>query len=106
MEPIHISRVEPDRMRDLCINVLETQEIVRHLRRAGHLRRTVQSQHQQVHHKSIVLDDEGGELQSTDYSVTVGVVHILVVHHHIVLRRHVIGNVVIHNKPEKSVKQC
>ena len=56
---------------------LETEEIVWHLWRAGHLGGSIQAQHQQVIHQSVVLYDERGELKTAHNSVAVGVVHVL-----------------------------
>lgn len=44
-----------------------------------------QAQKQQVEHQAVVLGDEGGELQAADDAVRVGVRHVLVADHHVVL---------------------
>jgi hypothetical protein len=41
---------------------LEGQEVVGHLRRAGHLGRAVQAEDEQVHDEAVVLHDERGKL--------------------------------------------
>ena len=41
-----------------------------------------------------------------EYTVTVSVVHVLVGDHDIVLACHVVGNVVVHDEPQESVKEC
>ena len=53
-------------MRDFCIHVLETQEIIWHLGRSRHLRGSVQTKDKQVHDQAVVLDNEGGELQTSN----------------------------------------
>ena len=99
VESVDISGVEPNRMRHLRVHILKAEKVIRHLRRSGHLRGPVEAEHEQVHDEAVVLDDEGGELEAADDAVAVGVVHVLVVDHHVVLGRHVVGNVVVNNQP-------
>lgn len=77
VDAVNVTAVQPDWVGTLCGRVLETEEVVGHLRRAGHLTGTVQAQHQQVHHQAVVLHNERGKLEPPDYAVGVGVVHIL-----------------------------
>lgn len=77
MDAVDVAAVQPDRMGTLCGCVLETQKVVGHLWRTGHLTGTVQAQHQQIHHQAIVLDDERGKLETPDDAVGVCVVHVL-----------------------------
>ena len=53
------------------------EEVIWHLRRAGHLAGTLQPEDQQVQHQAVVLNNEGGKLQAADHTVRVGVVHVL-----------------------------
>ena len=100
MESVHVSGVEPDGVGHLRVHVLEAEKIVGHLRRSRHLGGPVEAEDQQVHDEAVVLDDEGGKLEAADNAVAVGVIHVLVVDDHVVLGRHVVGNVVVHNQPE------
>ena len=102
---VDVARVQPDGMGHLRRHVLERQEVVGHLRRASHFRGALQAQHQQVEHQAKVLGDERGELQAADDAVRVGVVHVLVVDDHVVLGRHVIGNVVVDDEAQQSIQQ-
>lgn len=77
MDTVDISAEQPDGMGSFGADVLETEEVVRHLRWPGHLTGSLQPQHQQVQHQAIVLDDERGKLQPTDDAVTVCVIHVL-----------------------------
>lgn len=77
MDAIDVAAVQSDWVGTLSRCVLETEEVIGHLRWAGHLAGTVQAQHQQVHHQTVVLYNEGGELEPPDDAVGVGVVHIL-----------------------------
>ncbi len=77
MDAVNVAAVQSDGVGALSRCVLETEEVIGHLRWAGHLAGTVQAQHQQVHHQAVVLYNEGGELESPDDAVGVGVVHIL-----------------------------
>lgn len=70
--------------------------------RTGDFSRSSKTENEQVEHESIVLDNEGGELKTTNNAEGVRVIHILVIDHHVVLRSHVIRNVVIDDEP-KSV---
>ena len=85
---------------------MEDEEIAGHLRRAGHFRRTWNTQDEQIEDEAKVLSHEGSELQTADDSVRVGVVHVLVVDDHVVLGRHVIGDVVIDDETQKTIEQC
>ena len=77
VDAVDVAAVQSDRVGALSGRVLETEEVVGHLRRAGHLAGTVQAQHQQVHHQAVVLHNEGGELEPPDDAVRVGMVHVL-----------------------------
>lgn len=77
MYSVDVSAVEADGVRDLGGSVLEGEEVVGQLRGPGHLAGPLQAQHQQVQNQTVVLHDEGGKLQATDYSIAVGVVHVL-----------------------------
>lgn len=74
---VDVAAVQADGVGALRSRVLEAEEVVGHLGRAGHLAGTVQAQHQQVHHQPVVLHDERGKLQPSDDAVRVGVVHVL-----------------------------
>ena len=102
---IDVARVEPDRMGHFGGHVLEDKEIVGHLRRTGHFRGALETQHQQVEHQAEVLGDERGELQTADDAVRVRVVHVLVVDDHVVLGRHVIGDVVVDDEAQQTIQQ-
>ena len=99
---VDVSAVEPDRMGRLRGHVLKGEKVVGHLRRSGHFRGALEAQQQQVEHQAEELDDEGGELQAANDAVRVGVIHVFVVDDHVVLGRHVIGDVVIHDQTQQS----
>lgn len=77
MDAVDVSAVQADRVGSLSGNVLEAQEVIGHLWRAGHLTGAVQPQHQQIHHQAVVLNNEGGKLQPSNDAVRVCVVHVL-----------------------------
>lgn len=58
VDAVDVAAVQPDWMGALRVCVLETEEVVGHLRWASHLTGTVQAQHQKVHHQAIVLYNE------------------------------------------------
>ena len=105
MNLVDVSAVQSDGMRGFRGDVLERQKVVGHLRWTGHFRSTLQTQQQQVQHEAEELDDEGGELQTTNDAVRVGVVHVFVVNDHVVLGSHVIGDVVVHDQTQQSEEE-
>mmetsp|Transcript_39335 Transcript_39335/g.83813 ORF Transcript_39335/g.83813 Transcript_39335/m.83813 type:complete len:1257 (-) Transcript_39335:3240-7010(-) len=94
-EAVQVSAVQPNGVSQLCVNILEGQEFVGQLRWSGQLGGSCQAQLQEVQDETVVLEDEGSELQSLDQAVGVGVVHVLVVDDDVVLGRHVVGDVVV-----------
>mmetsp|Transcript_42357 Transcript_42357/g.95841 ORF Transcript_42357/g.95841 Transcript_42357/m.95841 type:complete len:242 (-) Transcript_42357:2172-2897(-) len=85
--------------------VPEAEVVVRELRRPRDFRGPGEAQHQQVDHQSVVLKDEGRELQASDEAVRVDVHHVLEANRHVVFGRHVVGDVVVHNKTEEAVEE-
>lgn len=77
MNSVNVSRVEPDGMGRLRLYILVCEEVVRAARRSRHVAGSLQAEHQQVVYQAVVLDDKGGELQSADYTVRIGVIHVL-----------------------------
>lgn len=77
VDAIDVSAEEADGVGGLSSYVLETEEVVWHLRGPSHLTSSVQTQHQQIHDQAIVLHDERGKLQASDDPVGICVVHIL-----------------------------
>lgn len=77
VDPVDVTAVQSDWVGAFCGSVLETEEVIGHLRWAGHLTGTVQAKHQQIHHQAVVLHDERGKLETPDDAVRVGVVHVL-----------------------------
>ena len=104
-EAVQVPAVQADGVPELRVHILEGQELVGQLRRPGDLRGPGQTQHQQVQDHAVVLEDEGSELQALDQTVRVGVVHVLVVDDNVVLRSHVVCDVVIDDQSEQSVQQ-
>lgn len=74
---VNVSAEEANGMGHLSGNVLEAKEVIWHLGRPSHFTGTVQTQHQQVHHKPIILDNEGSKLQPTNNPIGVCVIHVL-----------------------------
>ena len=77
MGSVNISGVESDWMRCLSDYILEGEESVWHLWWSSHLAGSLQTQHQQVHHQTVVLYHKGGELQASDDTIRIGMIHIL-----------------------------
>jgi hypothetical protein len=66
MNAIDVARVEADRMAGFGGAVSELQEVVGKLRRTGHFARTLQAEDEQVEYETVILEDEGGELKTTN----------------------------------------
>mmetsp|Transcript_100146 Transcript_100146/g.251032 ORF Transcript_100146/g.251032 Transcript_100146/m.251032 type:complete len:367 (+) Transcript_100146:3702-4802(+) len=104
-ESIQVSAVQPDGMSQLRIDILESQEFVRKLRRPRHLRGPSEAKLQEVQYKAIILEHKRTKLQTLDEAIRVCVVHVLVIDHDVVLGGHVVGNIVVHNQPQQAVEQ-
>jgi hypothetical protein len=103
---VDVSHVESNRMRALDLDVLIGEEVVGQLWRSGHLACAPQAEHEQVEHETVVLHDERGELQAAYDAVRVRVVHVFVVDHDVVLRCHVVGDVVVYDETQQAVEEC
>lgn len=58
VNPVDVTSVEADRVTGLGSLVLELQEAVRQLRRAGNLGSTLETQNEEVQDETVVLEDE------------------------------------------------
>ena len=98
---VDVARVQPDRVASLGTGVPETQEVIGDLRWASNLCGPCETQHQQIQHQTTVLHDKGGKLQTPDQTIGVGVRHVLVGNHNVVLGSDVVCNVVVQNQPQQ-----
>src|SRR6266567_2080456 len=85
--------------------VTELKEIIGHLWWSGHLASPLQAQDENVEHQTIVLEDEGRKLKSTNHTVRICMRHVLVREDSVVLRGDVIGQIVVQNETKQSVEQ-
>jgi hypothetical protein len=76
VELVDVTRVETNRMAGLRGRIAILQEVVRHLRWTGHLARTLKTEDEDIQNETIVLEDEGGELETTDKTISVCVCHV------------------------------
>ena len=102
---VDVARVHADRVVHLGRDVLEAEVVVRDLGRARDLTGAGEAEVQEVDHEAVVLEDEAGELEAADQTVRVRVHHVLEGDDHVVLGRHVVGDVVVHDQPQKPVEQ-
>lgn len=51
------------------------------------------------------MSDKRGELKTSNDAITVGVIHVLIIDHDVVLRCHIIGDVMINNQTQQSIEQ-
>lgn len=98
---VDVAGVQPDGMSCLSASVLEGQEVIGNLRCASNLTGTSEAQHEQVQDQAIVLHDKGCKLQASNQAIGVGVGHVLVGNHNVVLGCDVVCNVVIQHQPQK-----
>jgi hypothetical protein len=84
-DTIDISCVQSDRMSGLGLPITELQEVVGALRWASNFAGTLETKQKEVKNKAIVLEDERRELEATNHTVTVNVVHVLICELNIVL---------------------
>jgi hypothetical protein len=90
----------------LSLAITELQEVVGALRRTSNLTGSLRAQKKKIQNKTVKLEDERRELQTTDHTITVDMVHVFVCQLDVVLCRDVIRQVVVHNQPEKRVQEC
>ena len=105
MNAVDVALIESNGMSGLGGRVAELEKLVGHLWRTGKLAGSLQTKDQQVEHQSVVLRDERRELQTTNQTIGIDVVHILVVEYDVVLGGHVVGQIVIENKTQQSIEQ-
>ncbi len=103
MNPVHVARIQSDRVRRLSVHILKLQKIVRKLWWPGHLRCSVQAQYQQVQDQPIILHNKRGKLQAPYNTIRIRVVHVLVIDDDIILGAHVVGDVMVHNESQQTI---
>jgi len=71
---------------------------------AGEFESALLAEDAKVEHKTVILEDEAGELEAANEPIRVRMAHVLVAHHYVVLCRHVIGEIVIHDESEEAIE--
>ena len=102
---VDVTRVQPDGMACLSASISETQEVIGNLRWTSNFCGPCQAQHQQIQHQTVVLHHKRSKLQTPDQTICVGMRHVLVGNHNVVLGCDVVCNVVVQHQPEKPAKQ-
>ncbi|KAI6750107.1 hypothetical protein HG531_007372 [Fusarium graminearum] len=102
---IDVTGVESNRMTRLGLTIAELQEVVGALRRASNLAGSLRSKQEKIQHKTIKLKHKCRELQTTDHTITVDMVHVLVGELNVVLGRDVVCQVVVHNQSQERVEK-
>jgi hypothetical protein len=105
VESVDVAHVDADRVFGLELEGFVEHEFVGVLGGAGELAGAVQAENEQVEDQAVELEDEAGELQALDNPVIIGVVHILEINNHIILRRHILGYIMIHNQPQEPTQK-
>ncbi len=98
---VDVAGVQPDGVARLGASISEAQEVIRYLRRASNLCGTSETQHEQVQHQAVVLHDKGSKLQTPDQPIGVGVSHVLIGNHNVVLGCDVVSNVVVQHQTQQ-----
>lgn len=104
VDPVDVARVETDRVARFSGSVSELEEIVRHLRRSSHFTSSRKTENEEIENETIVLEDERGELKTSDHSVTIDMGHILIGEDDVVLGGTVISQVVIHDQTQETIE--
>lgn len=102
---VNVTAVEADGVTGFGSHVGELQEIVRHVRWTRHLARSLQAKDEKIQNEAVILHNERRELEASDDAVAVRVVHVFVIDVHVVLRRHVISNVVVDNQTQQTIQK-
>lgn len=105
VDAINVTRVETNWVTNLSWGVAELKEVVGRLGRTGHFAGSLESENEDVENETVVLEDETGELESSNHSESVDVGHVLVSENDVVLARAVIREIVIHDETEKSIEE-
>jgi len=105
VDGLDVSGIQTNGVLRLHLDVVVGQKVVRQIWRSSHLGSSLQSKNQDVQDETIVLDDEGRELETSNQSIRVDVVHVLVVEHDVVLGRHVVSNVMIDDESQQSIEK-
>jgi len=96
IKPVNISHIKSNRMSSFYSCTLELHEIIRLLRRSCKISSSVKSQYKKIQYQSIILKHKRSELQTMYQSITICMVHIFVVYHHIVFICNIVCQIVIH----------
>ena len=91
VQAINITGVQADGVTSLCSRIAILQEVIGYLWRTG------------IKDKTVVLEDKGRELKTTNETERIRVHHILVGQHHVILCSGVIRQVVIENEIEETI---
>jgi hypothetical protein len=86
MEPVHIVRIEMDRMTCFGSRVAELKGIIWHLWPFSHLVSPLQAQNEDIEHEDGILEDKGRKLEPVNHDIRIRMCHVLVSTDSIVLR--------------------
>lgn len=102
---VDVPQVNSDGVFSLKLDGLVDHELIFLEGRACDLVGSVEAHDENVDDHSVELEDEGGELQAHQKPIVVGVVHVFEVDHHVVLRGHVVCDVVVNDQSKQPVQQ-
>jgi hypothetical protein len=105
MDSVNIARVQTNRMSCLCSCISVLEEIVWLCWWTGHFACTVKTENEEIQNETVVLEDETGELKTSNQTISINVGHVLVCQNNVVLRCAVICQVVIHDESQQPIKE-
>lgn len=122
MKAVDVAGVEANGMSGFGGTITVLEEVVRELQRTGHFTGTLEAEDEEIEDEAIVLEDESGELKTTDEAISVGVRHVykelvspcnesdpnvltFVREDRVVLRRDVVHQVVVKDETEEAVEK-
>lgn len=97
---VDVSAVESDWVSSLSLYILEAHELIRSRGRSSQLSGSLKAKDYDVKDEAVVLSDKACELKTSDKSIGVGVRHVLEGDYHVVLRSHVVSQIVIDNQSQ------
>lgn len=78
VESVNVTRVETDGMTCFSSRITILKEVIRHLGRPRHLTCSLKAKNEEIEDQTIILEDEGRELETADKTISIGMCHVLV----------------------------
>lgn len=92
---VYVSEIDSDGVSCFYFYALEDHELVFVQRRSCDFIGPIESHNEYINDESIKLENEGSELKSHKQTIIIRMIHIFEVDDHIILRCHVVSNIVV-----------